>query len=97
MFAGKKYGLMNFKTKLSVRIGMVEIYEITFLTQRNNKRKQELFSLLFDTDDMVAYQAAWVFTHFSPYENEWLYDKQNELINEVLICTHQGKKRLFPT
>jgi hypothetical protein len=81
---------------LSERIGMNEILEITFLTQKNDKRKQELYNLLF-TDDMVAYQAAWVFTHFSLHENEWLYDKQNELIDEVLICSHPGKRRLLLT
>ena len=88
---------MNFKTKLSVRVGMTVIHEITFLTQDNNKRKQELYCLLFDADDLVAFQAAWAFTHFARNENEWLFDKQNELINEVLVCRHPGKRRLLLT
>ena len=88
---------MNFKTKLSERGGMTEIHEVTFLTQGNNERKQELYDLLFDADDLVAFQAAWTFTHFSPIENEWLYDKQNELIDEVLVCSHPGKRRLLLT
>ena len=86
---------MNFKSKLSNRIQMNGIHEIIFLTQGNDKRKRELYSLLFDADDKIAYQAAWVFTHFSPPENEWLYDKQNELIDEVLVCSHPGKRRLL--
>ena len=88
---------MNFKTKLSERIGMTDIHEITLVTQYNNKRKQELYNLLFDTDDFIAFQAAWALMHFSRNENEWLYDKQNELIEEVLICKHPGKRRLLLT
>ena len=88
---------MNLKAKLSRRFGMTEIHEIVFLTQGNNERKRELYDLLFDEDDLVAYQASWVFTHFSAYDNEWLYDKQDELINEVLTCSHTGKRRLLMT
>ena len=76
---------------------MTAIHKITFLTQNNNKRKQELYCLLFDTDDLVAFQAAWAFTHFTRNDNEWLFDKQNELINEVLVCQHPGKRRLLLT
>ena len=76
---------------------MTDIHEITLVTQDNNKRKQELYNLLFDTDDLVAFQAAWALTHFSRNENKWLYDKQNELIKEVLICKHPGKRRLLLT
>ena len=86
---------MNFKIKLSGRIQMNDIHEITILTQGNNKRKQELYNLLFDVYDKIAYQAAWVFTHFSSNENEWLYDKQDELIDEALVCRHPGKRRLL--
>ena len=86
---------MNFKAKLSGRIQMNDIHEIVFLIQGNSKRKHELYSLLFNADDKIAYQAAWVFTHFSSLENEWLYDKQNELIDEALTCSHPGKRRLL--
>lgn len=86
---------MNFRKKLSERVQMNDIHEIIFLTQGNNKRKLELYKLLFDEDDKIAYQAAWIFTHFSLEENKWLYDKQNEMIDEVLICQHPGKRRLL--
>lgn len=86
---------MDFKTKLSSRISMDDIHEITYLTQGNDKRKQELFDLLFNEDDSVAYNAAWVMTHFSLHQNEWLYDKQDELIDEAFVCQHAGKRRLI--
>lgn len=90
-----KLNRMNFREILSGRIHLNDIHEMVFLTQGNSRRKQELFDLLFDADDKTAYQAAWVFTHFSSKENEWLYDKQNQLIEEVLICSHPGKRRLL--
>jgi len=86
---------MNLKAVLSQRIGINTIHEITYLTQGNNKKKQELYDLVFDADDNTGYQAAWVLLHFSLYENRWLYNKQDELINEVLICKHPGKRRLL--
>lgn len=86
---------MNLKNILSLRIGKQDIHKIIFLTQGDTKRKQKLYNLLFDQDDKIAYQAAWIMTHFSAKENEWLYNKQDKLINEVLICKHTGKRRLI--
>lgn len=86
---------MNFKSKLSQRISMDDILEITYLTQGNDIRKQELYDLLFDEDDKIAYQAAWIMNHYSLSQNEWLYHKQDELIDEVMICEHIGKRRLI--
>ena len=86
---------MSFKEKLSGRVHMNDIHEITFLAQGSDSIKRELYNLLFDKDDKLAYQTAWVFTHFSPYENEWLFDKRDELIDEVLVCSHPGKRRLL--
>ena len=86
---------MNFKSKLSHRIHMDDILEILYLIQGNDKQKQKLFNLIFDPDDTTAYQATWVLNHFTLLENRWLYNKQNELINEALVCQHPGKRRLI--
>ena len=86
---------MDFIAKLSGRVHMNDIHEIIFLAQGNDSIKLELYNLLFDKDDKLAYQTSWVFTHFSPYENEWLIDKRNELIDEALVCSHPGKRRLL--
>ena len=72
-----------------------DIHEILFYVQGNQERKAELYDLIFDPDDAVSYQALWVCSHFSTKENEWLYDKQDELINEVLNCKHSGKRRIL--
>ncbi len=86
---------MDLKTKLSQRIGIDDIHEITYYTQGNDELKQELYTLLSDTNEGVAWQAAWAFTHFSLHENQWLYSKQDELIDTVLTCRHGGIRRLL--
>ena len=77
---------MDLKERLSSRCHIEDIHEILFYVQGNQERKAELYDLIFDPDDAVSYQALWVCSHFSTKENEWLYDKQDELINEVLNC-----------
>jgi len=83
------------KSLLSERIGIDEINAIVLSVIDSNERKQMLYNLLFDEDDQVSYQAAWVFTHFSSEDNKWLYPKQNELIDAVMQCSHPGKRRLL--
>lgn len=86
---------MNFKSRLSRRIGMEDINEILRLTHDSDTRKQELYNLVIGEDEAIGYHAAWIFTHFSSQDNEWLYSKQNQLINEVLVCKHGGKRRVM--
>ena len=86
---------MDLKERLSSRCHIEDIHEILFYVQGNQGRKSELYDLIFDPDDAVSYQALWVCSHFSTKENEWLYDKQDELINEVLSCEHSGKRRIL--
>lgn len=66
---------MNFRNKLTQRIGMDDIHEITYLTQGNDKKKQELYDL--DEEDQIFYQAVWVMNHYSLSENKWLYHISN--------------------
>lgn len=86
---------MDFKARLSQRIGMEDINEILRLTHDSDTRKQELYNLVIGEDEAIGYHAAWIFTHFSSQDNEWLYSKQNQLINEVLVCKHGGKRRIM--
>lgn len=86
---------MNLKNKLSQRIGKNDIQEIILLTQGDDVKKQELYNLLFDQDDKISYQAAWIITHFPAKESEYFHHQQNELIDEALRCNHTGKRRLI--
>lgn len=85
----------NLVNRLSGRIEMEDIHEITYLVQNNDKGKQQLYDLAFDEDDTVATNALWIMTHFSLYENEWLYQKQNEMIDKLLFVTNSSQQRLL--
>uniref|UniRef100_UPI003FEE6020 hypothetical protein n=1 Tax=Parabacteroides distasonis TaxID=823 RepID=UPI003FEE6020 len=91
-----KYSVTNALSAYSLRFSLIYFLVIClFYVQGNQERKAELYDLIFDPDDAVSYQALWVCSHFSTKENEWLYDKQDELINEVLSCEHSGKRRIL--
>lgn len=86
---------MDFKSRLSERIGMDDINEILRLTHDSDSRKQELYNLVIGEDEAIGYHAAWIFTHFSSQDNEWLYNKQDQLIDNILVCKHGGKRRVI--
>ena len=86
---------MDLRERLSDRIHIEHIHEILRYVQGSQKRKSELYGLIFDPDETIGYQALWACSHFSTDENKWLYDKQDELINEILVCKHPGKRRLL--
>ena len=86
---------MDFKSRLSERIGMDDINEILRLTHDSDSRKQELYNLVISEDEAIGYHAAWIFTHFSSQDNEWLYNKQDQLIDNILVCKHGGKRRVM--
>ena len=88
---------MNIKLKLSKSVSLKDIHEILNYLHTNKKMVVELYNMLYDTDDVVAFHAAWVMSHFPEEENKFLIKKQDELINELYICNHQGKKRLILT
>jgi hypothetical protein len=85
------------KQKLIGRISMDNIHELCFLTQgeENNNRKEELYRLTFDEDNRVAFNALHVLSNFDLANNEWLYCKQDELIDRVMKEEHVGKRRLM--
>lgn len=94
-----KTEMMNLRKKLSGRLQMDDLHEICALTQgdENNCRKESLYQLVFDQDTRVSYNALWTFTQFDLANNEWLYNKHDDLIDTVMREGHEGKKRLMLT
>lgn len=88
-----------FKKRLSGLIHNADIQEITSLVQgeQSNRKKEALYKLLFDTDKRTSDNAAWVLTHFDRSNNEWIYKKHEELINEAMKTNSQTKCRLILT
>lgn len=83
------------RKKLNKKLCMDDIYEICILTHGNNRKKAELYQLIFDEDERVATNALWVFTHFDLQNNEWLYSKHDDLIDRVLVEKNETKRRLM--
>ena len=83
------------RKKLNKKLCMDDIYEICILTHGNNRKKAELYQLIFDEDERVATNALWVFTHFDMQNNEWLYAKHDDLIDRVLVEKNETKRRLI--
>ena len=85
------------RQKLIGRTSMDRIHELCILTQgeRNDHRKEELYQLTFDEDERVAMNALWIFTHFDEANNQWLFQKHDDLIDRVLFEENATKRRLM--
>lgn len=86
-----------FRERLSKSIHKVDVDEMACLSQgkEGNPARQALYELLFDKDNRVANNAAWVFCNFDLYSNEWLYPKHDELIDEAMRTSDNTKRRLL--
>lgn len=90
---------MNYRQMLADRISQDVIRLICAETSGSEvdaiDRKEELYSLITDPDDRIAYNALWVFTHFSHHELLWLAGRRDELIDLLLHSRHIGRTRLL--
>lgn len=93
----KKDWNLLLRKRLTGRIGEDDIMEVAYLSQgeENNPVKEALYALLFDSDNRVAENAAWIFGHFDRANNEWLYDKQDALIDEAMRTPRIPKRRML--
>ncbi|MDE7410959.1 MAG: hypothetical protein K2M94_02870 [Paramuribaculum sp.] len=90
---------MNLREILSVRIGRREISAIcsSCMSSTDYSLREDLFSLIDDSDNRTGYNALWILTHLSVYETKWLKSKRDILIDRLLGETHTGKRRLILT
>lgn len=86
---------MNLSNRLLQRLEMKDINEIISLAQRDENVRIELYQLAFDSEDKLSINALWIMTHYAAETNKWLYSKQNELIDKVLICDNSSQRRLL--
>lgn len=86
---------MTLKDALKGRISLNGVHQIISQIEADNNRKQEIYDVLFSDDDTESYQAAWVLSHFPAKDNEWLYDKQDQLIGKAMAEEHTGKRRII--
>lgn len=86
---------MNLRSRLLQRLEMKDINEIISLAQKDENTRSELYQFAFDSEDKLSVNALWIMTHYSATTNKWLYNKQNELIDKVLISDNSSQKRLL--
>jgi len=84
---------INLKEQLSARIYMPDIRRVLRYVKGDEERKQELYNLLFNSDNRVSYYAGWIMSHFSKKENKWLFSRQDKLIDLAMTCEHPGLRR----
>lgn len=85
----------DLRDHLSKRIHLSYILEVISIVKENSQLKQRLYDFILDEDDVVVTNTLWIMTHFSSSDNEWLYKKQNEIINKVLSVKHSSQERLL--
>lgn len=86
---------MDLRSRLLQRLEMEDINEIISSAQKDEKVKLELYKLAFDSEDKLSVNSLWIMTHYSATTNKWLYSRQNELIDKVLVSENPYQKRLL--
>ena len=85
------------RERLSSRLCLNDIAELSAVVagNENNHRKEELYQLSFDDNNRVANNAFWIFTHFDDFNNQWLYQKHDDLIDRVIVENNGTNRRLM--
>lgn len=63
--------------------------------KENDARKEELYRVMMDDEGRAGGNAAWIFSHFTEDDNEWLFSKQQELMDAVMRTDNITKRRIM--
>lgn len=85
----------DFRELLAGPICKMNVDRIVASVDRNPDELSTIWELMYDKDDKVSWRAIWACEKLSEIHPDWLIPKQNELIDSLLLCTHDGKKRLL--
>ena len=88
---------MNLQEFLKNRIDMNDIEAIRVYThgKENDACKEELYRVMMEDEGRAGGNAVWIFSHFTEEDNEWLFSKQQELINAVMRTESVTKRRIM--
>ncbi|MCM1312597.1 MAG: hypothetical protein NC206_08270 [Bacteroides sp.] len=87
---------MNYRKMLSRRISFDDMMEMLFMMQEGGyEEKEKFYRFIFDEDEKVARNALLTLNKFTLSENEWLYTRHHELINESMSTSDDTKRRLL--
>lgn len=89
---------MSLRDQLSNRLGKTEIQQLCSRCKGvENPLKDELYTLIFDTDKRVSDNAAWVMTHMGNENRRFLQSHIVDLMAEAMHTTSESKCRLLLT
>lgn len=90
---------MRMKERLGTRLGVHEVKDICREcgSAAGSEMREEIFSCISDEDDRVSYNALWVLTHLPSEHRGWLALRRDEMVTQLLRCSHKGKMRLLLT
>ena len=75
----------------------VEAIRVYTHGMENDARKEELYRVMMEDEGRAGGNAVWIFSHFSEEDNEWLFSKQQELIDAVMHTESITKRRIMMT
>lgn len=85
----------DFKETLSKTLGRKVIDGIVEQVLYTPARMPELYQLIDDKDEKIAWRATWACEKLCTKQLDFFLPKREELMNRAIECAHEGQKRLF--
>ncbi len=85
---------MNFKDEL-IRLAHPSGIRRIAASVQSAEEVCELYELLSDEEERLAYRAAWTLCHLAPAWEAVLHDRYDKLVTAALGCPHAGRRRLL--
>ncbi|MDL2243792.1 hypothetical protein LJB84_03025 [Bacteroidales bacterium OttesenSCG-928-J19] len=73
----------------------VNIAEIVNAVSEKPDEMDNIYCLMDDKEQKVAWRAAWICEKLSELHPEWFIPKQNDLLERLFSCQHDGTKRIL--
>lgn len=87
--------IKEFREALAVPIGNLPIKRLTQEICHEPKYLNDIYRLISDEDTVISWRAIWVCEKVSEQHPGWFIPLQNDLIERLLTCRHDGSKRLL--
>lgn len=87
--------ISEFREALSVRLSVLDIKPLVQSIEQHPEEFSEMIRLTTDNNQTISWRAYWVCEKLSERHPEWFIPLQEELIERLLTCSHDGSKRLL--
>lgn len=87
--------ITEFRKALTVPMAELDIASLVQSLSRNPEEFPDMYRLTSDADITASWRALWVCEKLSEIYPEWFASLQDELTERLLVCQHDGSKRLL--